>query len=394
MVDIVIQMKNYRRSVKLLSLFFLVILMPASLLVFLEFIIGRFNPPTNFFDYEKPGEHHLYRKNLDRIVNWAPVPYILKTNSFGMRSPEPIDGYKNIFALGQSVTDGFYVDTAKNWPSQLSEKLKNKNLEYNILNLSKGGGSFYDFYLRIEYFQKLFKADGLIVQISPNWFINNPANVENLSSATLFSGQSLSNKKVSITERLSRFFVNTAIGELIIRTIYELPSAKQYTGERSLESERTFFKNGGLFEKHALRDSGDPNLQQEVEFIYGINYETKLPNGNTYQRQLNQGIRYLDWLLKFAQKNQIPTIVYYNFAYHELYSQQIGRPKDSMIFSVLNKHMTEFWPEVQFIHSKMLPSLGKGNSIYHLQPYDAHPNSFYYGEISDLMVDEIYRLWN
>ena len=80
----------------------------------------------------------MYKTNLTQNVFWGPVPYRFKTNQYGMRSPEPDLNKKNIFALGASVTDGYYIDNFKNWPSRLHQKLKNNDINYNILNLAKG----------------------------------------------------------------------------------------------------------------------------------------------------------------------------------------------------------------------------------------------------------------
>ena len=50
------------------------------------------------------------------------------------------------------------------------------------------------------------------------------------------------------------------------------------------------------------------------------------------------------------------------------------------------------WPEVDFVHSFDVVKSGS-KQVFHLQPYDAHPNSVYYEKLSDLMLFSI-KKWN
>ena len=90
--------------------------------------------------------------------------YMLYDDQLVLTGERDINGYEirtNIgesYRLGLELESKLYINSNLNIESNVSlSENKNKNLEYNILNLSKGGASFYEFYLRTEYFQKLFK---------------------------------------------------------------------------------------------------------------------------------------------------------------------------------------------------------------------------------------------
>ena len=120
----------------------------------------------------------------------------------------------------------------------------------------------------MKYFENIFSFDGLIIQISPNWFLHNPV-FKNYN----FNREISKKNEQNFSEKLSRLFLRSAVGELIVRKFYNIPLPQNYSGERSINEERTVFKDGNKFEKYALLNMNDPNLQHEIDFIYGRNYK-------------------------------------------------------------------------------------------------------------------------
>ena len=97
-------------------------------------------------------------------------------------------------------------------------------------------------------------------------------------------------------------------------------------------------------------------------------------------------------LLITERKKKVKILIYYNASYHEFYNNRTENLDHSFIFSKIRKHMNIKWPEVDFVHSFDVVKSGS-KQVFHLQPYDAHPNSIYYEKLSDLMLFSI-KKWN
>ena len=78
-------------------------------------------------------------------LNFGPVPYVVETNSLGFRgeeiSPVKAKGTVRIAAVGDSITDGFFVDNGDTFPSLLQEYLTSQGCRAEVINAGKGGAS-------------------------------------------------------------------------------------------------------------------------------------------------------------------------------------------------------------------------------------------------------------
>ncbi|MBI2422899.1 MAG: SGNH/GDSL hydrolase family protein [Candidatus Hydrogenedentes bacterium] len=75
----------------------------------------------------------------------GPIPYTVTTNSLGFRGPEIAvekpAGVTRIVALGDSVTDGFYVDNADTFPVRLEGMLRGAGHNVEVINTARGDSS-------------------------------------------------------------------------------------------------------------------------------------------------------------------------------------------------------------------------------------------------------------
>jgi lysophospholipase L1-like esterase len=104
-------------------------------------IAGRPDGRFRFSFVNQPG---LYAPNLDQPARWGPFAYRLRTNSLGLRSPEPIAPRpaRRIVAIGDSVTDGFFVDNDETWPAQLRRALADQHrLDADVQSVARGQAS-------------------------------------------------------------------------------------------------------------------------------------------------------------------------------------------------------------------------------------------------------------
>jgi lysophospholipase L1-like esterase len=112
------------------------VLVAEGLLRLAGFPDGRFR----FSFVNRPG---LYAPDWDEVVHWGDFPYRIRTNSLGLRSPEPMANPKTrIVAVGDSITDGFYVDNEATYPMQLARVLAEEHHRVvDVQNVARGQAS-------------------------------------------------------------------------------------------------------------------------------------------------------------------------------------------------------------------------------------------------------------
>ncbi|MEN8161579.1 MAG: SGNH/GDSL hydrolase family protein [Myxococcota bacterium] len=101
--------------------------------------------PRGIFRGFLPGAEGLYPANATIEMIWGPIPYRVSTNSLGFRGAElprtRAAGAVRIAAMGDSVTDGFFVDDDATYPHFLQQELADRGLETEVVNAARGSGS-------------------------------------------------------------------------------------------------------------------------------------------------------------------------------------------------------------------------------------------------------------
>jgi hypothetical protein len=104
-------------------------------------------PPDSFFNFLTPApEGALYPQNVTLRYTWGPVDYSVRTNSHGLRGEDfPFKkraGDFRVVTIGDSVTDGFFVDNEDTYQYALGRKLnQGDNQHIEVLNVARGGGT-------------------------------------------------------------------------------------------------------------------------------------------------------------------------------------------------------------------------------------------------------------
>ena len=102
--------------------------------------------PQGFFSFlQDAPKGCMYPRSVTILNQWGPIPYVVKTNQLGLRgdelSPDDFER-KRIVTIGDSLTDGFYVDNDATYPHYLQEIIDEERArEYIVLNAARGGGS-------------------------------------------------------------------------------------------------------------------------------------------------------------------------------------------------------------------------------------------------------------
>lgn len=115
------------------------------LLLFEAVLRIGFDRPQGLFHIRPLDGKTLYRPNATIKVYTGPIPYTIKTNSLGFRGPEitveKSPGTTRIVALGDSVTDGFYVENENTYPFQLEKILRQAGHKVEVVNAARGESS-------------------------------------------------------------------------------------------------------------------------------------------------------------------------------------------------------------------------------------------------------------
>ena len=102
--------------------------------------------PLGHFDFLLPGAvGGLYPPNETITNDWGRIPYVVHTNDLGLRSTGHRDlriGARRIVMIGDSITDGFFVDDEGTIPHLLQRALDEpEDGRYEVFNAARGGGS-------------------------------------------------------------------------------------------------------------------------------------------------------------------------------------------------------------------------------------------------------------
>lgn len=102
----------------------------------------------------------------------GPVPYRVSVNAHGFRGPELRLGKRaaelRLVALGDSFTEGFYVDDAQTYPAQLQLALEEAGRDVEVINAARGGGSIDRFVQIWERCVKPLEPDVVLVTFVSN----------------------------------------------------------------------------------------------------------------------------------------------------------------------------------------------------------------------------------
>lgn len=135
-----------RRVARKLQSALIITFVTMGLLVSIETVLRVvFHYPRGYFRFMAADGTRLYPASTTLSMRWGAIPYEVKTNALGFRGDE-IDrvappGRQRIVAIGDSVTDGFFVDDEATFPAQLQRYLRVAGRDVEVINAARGGGS-------------------------------------------------------------------------------------------------------------------------------------------------------------------------------------------------------------------------------------------------------------
>ena len=128
--------------------------------------------PSGTFRMVEPGAAGLWPPNFNEVLTLGPVPYRVVANADGFRGPplRPQGEALRVVCIGDSMTEGFYVDNPFTYPAWLQRTLDDRGLNVEVVNAGRGGGSIDRFIGIFEQAVRPLRPDLLVV----TWVNNDP----------------------------------------------------------------------------------------------------------------------------------------------------------------------------------------------------------------------------
>ncbi len=135
-------------TVKRQALFWLIYIVGCVFLpiLVLEILLrATLGPPTGALSFLLSSKAGLYPPKSEIHLSFGPIPYTVVSNSFGIRGPEfsitPPRSIQRIACIGDSITDGFFVNNEETYPRFLEKYLRSLGYSCEVISVAKGGCS-------------------------------------------------------------------------------------------------------------------------------------------------------------------------------------------------------------------------------------------------------------
>jgi lysophospholipase L1-like esterase len=319
------------------------------------------NFPEGTFGGLYPGEYGFYRQNTTLDMKWGPIHYEVKTNEFGFRShevqlPKPNDLIR-IVTIGDSITDGYFVDNNSTFPYILEEILQDdtgRNIE--VLNASIGGGSIDKEYTILH---------DVVVPLQPDIVIltfvaNDISDIWSKDREDLLSFElDTLNLRTQLTEWV---FTKTAIGEALMDVAMR---AKSTTYELDYETTRNGDKRYDI--------PGGIDFQENVK-IYNQRFHEPHRNilvenfSPEVERKIENYIYVLKEFVELTKDKEIKLLFVYFPPYPQIYD--LNTPLQ------INQRLNRTCDDLSIMFLDLTPPFRKHgqDNVLHLAPIDFHLN--------------------
>ncbi len=267
-----------------------------------------FGLPTGRFHFTPLRNESLYRPNATMQVLLGPIPYTVETNSLGFRGPEIAvekgEGVFRIAAIGDSVTDGFYVDNPETYPRQLEVFLRGQGKQAEVLNAARGGASIPREYEILRRFVSPLKPDLALLG-----FVMNDLDelaVQGLTRAQMVD-MDYYDEDIEYASEVF-FLARTALGEWVLDTALRLARPGYRAHTRAMTAEEL----AGRYEIPGAKEIAG-NVERYRIWIK--DYVGRLGSGKDeegVQQVLSDYVYVLEHMTRFcAERNTALAVVYF-----------------------------------------------------------------------------------
>ena len=307
----------------------------------------------------------LYPPDQTLTLTWGPILYIVTTNNHGFRgkdfvSPKPIEMLR-ILTIGDSITDGFFVDNADTWQPALQENLIQRlSKPIEVINGARGGGS-------IGKELAMLKANAVVVDpdIVLLTFVTNDIKEIMGSDLAELLARDLSAQAEPMSSRLQQFLVTqTATGEFFFHTY--LSGKSRHYRNRAKRNEVRFDAN-----RYAI-DNGDAYEENVIAFKKRTASSDEYVLGSSFSNEVELKISHYIEVLKVFSDSCRAMQARLVFIYFPAYSQVYDESTSQNITVRLRKACASLG--IEFLD--LTPGFRKEGKrqVLHLAPLDFHLN--------------------
>ena len=316
--------------------------------------------PSGRFEGWFPGDGGLYPPSA-RLRMPGPIPYVAATNALGFRgaewAPRKLPGTIRIAALGDSITDGFFVENENGYPARLEEALLASGHRVEVLNAAHGGGSIDKEFAILR--ERVADHEPDVVVLT--FVTNDLFEIDGRSRDELVSRRVL---PPTLRERLLRFtLTRTSAGEWLWER-YLVSGSETYGRSRERE---------GLPPDQRYRIDGGDRFRENAELFLRrfARRDARLlgqPLDAEIARLADAYLFTLAALHEFCRGRGIELVVAYFPSYPEIYLENASQPVRDLLREASGTRLIPFLDLTE-------PFRGAGVSrVLHLAPLDFHPN--------------------
>jgi lysophospholipase L1-like esterase len=317
---------------------------------------GRFKP---WF----PGELGLYPESFEQ-PNYGVTNWVVKTNAWGFRGKEVtrerVPGRARVVMLGDSMTDGFYVENDFTYPHFTEQFLQAAGVNVEVINGACGGATINRELAIFRDVMVSFTPDIAVLSFVTNDIIG----LQEVSDEEVLTQRANASKPV---EKVLRFlFVSTAAGELIMDGTMRVISADYAESQRRaaerpvLDPERYNIPGGEAYFENAQRFM-KRYAQADVKILTD-NFEPEV------QQLVARYLRGWDAFVAEARAHGIQPVFAYIPAYPQIYDPSVSLH----MRDVLQAHSEN--AGVPFLDLTLALRQEGANRILHQAPMDFHHN--------------------
>lgn len=328
--------------------------------------------PRGLYDYRPLDQSTLYLPN-ERIHQVAgPLPYEIVTNSLGYRGEEITrekpPGTTRIIALGDSVTEGFYVDNPDTIPAQLQEILRDRGHRVEVINVSQG-------YSSIDKELEMLRRWGL--PLDPDIVLltfvgNDLTELRNKTKEDILHSRAFEDYAGVQSEWF--LFGRTAIGEILLDAMMRW-RLRTYARNRDalIAGERPQVMPGG----DDYQRNVDHFLRHLAKPADGVPLYTEFP-----PKMLTLLERYqwgLTALKRLCDEEGLPLVLSYHPDYSEIYRPDRPTPA--------REHVRRICADLSIpFHDQTPAFIESDEPVLHFAPVDYHPNAFGNRAVADSLA--------
>ncbi|MDD5136091.1 MAG: SGNH/GDSL hydrolase family protein [Candidatus Omnitrophica bacterium] len=352
---------------KIAALLAIIIITIIPILVLEGALRLAFGFPHGSFNFLLSAKDGLYPRNENIVMEYGFRPYRVITNSYGMRSKEirfeKTPGVKRVVALGDSVTDGYFVDNDQTYPFFLEGILTEDGYKAEVLSVARGGGSI-DKELALLKVIAPLKPDIVVLTFVTNdiWEIMGKDRREIL------------NMKFRTKSVPEWFLTKAAIGELV--------------GDIKLKMKYKNYKLSGREKKYPAGDLDLDRLGRKYDENAALfknttaKYEGRILNepfsGDT-EKAVSDYLAALDEMNRFCGSHDIKLVMTYFPSYSQVYDLNTTMKMRDILKAECEKASVPFCDLTEAFRRE-----GRGRVLY-FAPFDFHCN----GEGNRLIAGEV-----